>query len=74
MAAEVDIGRGDIVKRLVIPVMIVILYECLDLSFEILRGVVVVQKQYVLHRPVITFDLHLLQNPNQSSSSSVSTL
>ena len=55
----VGIGRGDVVQRFMVSLVIVVRHELGDLSFEILRAIVVVQQQDIFNRSVVAFDLPL---------------
>ena len=57
--AEVGMGRCDVVQALVIALMVVMLDERFDLSFEIAGQEVVFQQDAVLERLVPAFDLAL---------------
>lgn len=46
--AEVDIGRRDVAQALVVTLVIVMIDECFDLSFEITGQEVVFQQNAVL--------------------------
>ena len=48
--------------------VVIILDESLNLASEIIRGVVVVQQQDILHRPVIAFDLSLCHRMVRTTS------
>jgi len=58
-AAEVDIGRCEIVEALVIAPVIVVVDERPDLGFEIARQVVVLQEDPVLEGLMPALDLAL---------------
>ena len=57
--AEVGVSRRDVVQALVIALMVVVLDERFDLSFEIARQEVVFQQDAVLECLVPAFDLAL---------------
>src|SRR3954454_4234305 len=58
-APDVDVGRGEIAKALMVAAMIVVLDEGRDLAFEIAGQVVVFQQDAVLQRLMPAFDLAL---------------
>ena len=58
-AAEVDIGRGEIVQALVVAPVVVVVDEGLDLSVELAGQVVVLEQDAVLQRLVPALDLTL---------------
>jgi hypothetical protein len=58
-SAEVDIGRRDVVQALVVALMVVVLDERFDLSFEIAGQEVVFQQDAVFECLVPAFDLAL---------------
>ena len=56
---EIDIGGREVTQALVITAVIVVLDEGLDLSLEVARQVVVLQRDSVLQGLVPTLDLAL---------------
>ena len=62
MTGKEHIGRGRVVERFVMPVMVVVFNELTDRLFQLPRVVVVFQLDDVLHRTVIAFDLPLLRH------------
>ena len=55
----VHISRCQVVERLVIAVIVIVIYELLDLSIQLARQVIVLQVNHVLDRPMITLNLTL---------------
>src|SRR3954471_12379601 len=53
-APDVDVGRGEIAKALMVAAMIVVLDEGRDLAFEIAGQVVVFQQDAVLQRLMLS--------------------
>ena len=58
-AAEVNVGRGQVVEALVIPAVIVVVDERLDLGLQVARQVVVFQRDAVFEGLVPALDLAL---------------
>ena len=58
-AAEVDVGRREILQALVIATMIVVLDEAIDVGLEIAGQIVVLEQDAVLERLMPTLDLAL---------------
>ena len=56
---EVDIRRRHVVKRFVIPLVVVVRDEVPQRLFQLPREVVVLELHHVLHRPVVACDLPL---------------
>ena len=59
VAAEVDIGRCDVLERLVVAVVVVVIHKAGDLFFQLLGVIVMLQRHQVFHGPVIALDLAL---------------
>jgi len=59
ISAEVDVGRREIAEALVVPVVVVVGDEGLDLPLQIARQKVVLQQDPVLQGLVLTLDLAL---------------
>ena len=58
-SAEVGIGRCDVVEAFVVALVVVVLDEGFDLTFQIAGQEVVLQQHTVLERLVPAFDLAL---------------
>ena len=59
MPAEVDIGRGDVIERLVVAMIVVVFDKAGDFSFELPRVVVAPQRHKIFHGAVVALDLTL---------------
>ena len=59
MPTVVDIGRSDVLQRLVYPPVVVILDELPDLFSQRLGFVIVLQLHHVFHCPMIPLDFAL---------------
>ena len=59
VAAEVDVGRCDVVQALVVSFVVVVFDEGLDLTFQIAGQVVVLQQDAVFHGLVPALDFAL---------------
>jgi hypothetical protein len=59
-AADVDIGRGQVVEALVVPVVIVVVDERLDLRLEVAGQIVVFKQDAVRQGLVPALDLALV--------------
>ncbi len=59
VAAEVDVGRCDVVQALVVTLVVIIFDEGTDLALKIAGQVVVFEQNPVLHGLVPAFDLAL---------------
>ena len=58
-AAEVDVGRREIVQALMITAMVVVVDERVDPGFEVAGQIIVFQQDAVLERLMPAFDLAL---------------
>ena len=58
-STEVDIGGCEIVQALVVAVLVIMLHEGSDLSFELTRKVIVLEQDAVLERLMPALDLAL---------------
>lgn len=58
-SAEVDVSRGQIVDALVIPSVVVMLDEGLDLGFEVAGQIIIFAQDAVLKRLMPALDLPL---------------
>ena len=57
--SEVDIGRGQVVEALVVPAVIIVADERLDLRLEVAGQIVVFQQDAVFEGLVLALDLSL---------------
>src|SRR3712207_8608784 len=58
-AAEVDVGRGEVIEALVVAAVVVVLDEGLDPRLELARQMVALEQDAVLQRPGPALDLAL---------------
>ena len=56
-STEVDGGGREIIEALVVAVMVIVLHEGVDLSFELTRKVIVLEQDAVLERLMPALDL-----------------
>ena len=56
---EEDIGRREIVQRLMIPVVIVVFDECRNRLLQLPGKVMMLQADHILHGPVVALDFAL---------------
>ena len=59
MASEVDVRRRDVVQNLVVALVVVVIDEGLNLSFEVARQEVMFEQNTVLQGLMPTFNLAL---------------
>ena len=57
--SEVNIRRGQILQRLMVPAVVVVVNKLIYSFFQILGRVIVVKPGHVFHGPVVPFDLSL---------------
>jgi len=60
LPAEVNVGRRQAIKWLMVPMIVVILNKPFDFPLQLTRQVVVLEVDYVLDGPMVPLDLPLL--------------